>query len=91
MTVSLKLKPSGNSRILAGHPWVFGNECEQLLSTEHDGEVVRNVALPKDVFSAQAFTIVSRQIVWRRLSRDRVSLDETIFSWRPLQRALQTS
>jgi 23S rRNA (cytosine1962-C5)-methyltransferase len=40
MTVSLKLKSNGNSRVLAGHPWVFGNECEQLLPAEHDGEVV---------------------------------------------------
>ena len=38
MTASLKLKPNATSRVLAGHPWVFANECEALLPAEHDGE-----------------------------------------------------
>ena len=40
MAASLKLKMNANSRVLAGHPWVFANECEALLPVEHDGEVV---------------------------------------------------
>ncbi len=82
MIVSLKLKPNANSRVLAGHPWVFGNECEQILPAENDGEVVecrdsRGRFLGTGIYNSKS------QIVWRRLSRERVSLDETF-----LRRAL---
>ncbi len=75
MTVSLKLKPNANSRALRGHPWVFANECEALLPAEHDGEVVEcrdraNRLLGTGIYNSKS------QIVWRRLSRERVALDE---------------
>jgi 23S rRNA (cytosine1962-C5)-methyltransferase len=75
MSVSLKLKPNANSRVLGGHPWVFGNECEALLPAEHDGEVVEcrdrtNRFLGTGIYNSKS------QIVWRRLSRDRIALDE---------------
>jgi 23S rRNA (cytosine1962-C5)-methyltransferase len=74
MSVSLKLKPNATSRVLAGHPWVFANECEALLPAEHDGEVVEcrdraNRFLGTGVYNSKS------QIVWRRLSRERVALD----------------
>jgi 23S rRNA (cytosine1962-C5)-methyltransferase len=86
MSVSLKLKPNANSRVLAGHPWVFANECEALLPVEHDGEVVecRDRAgrfLGTGIYNSKS------QIVWRRLSRDRVTLDEA-FLRSALERAL---
>ena len=75
MSASLKLKPNANSRVLSGHPWVFANECETLLPAEHDGEVVEcrdrtNRFLGTGIYNSKS------QIVWRRLSRDRVTLDE---------------
>jgi len=75
MAASLKLKMNANSRVLAGHPWVFANECEALLPVEHDGEVVEcrdrtGRLLGTGIYNAKS------QIVWRRLSRDRVALDE---------------
>jgi 23S rRNA (cytosine1962-C5)-methyltransferase len=75
MSVSLKLKPNANSRVLTGHPWVFANECEALLPATHDGEVVEcrdrsGRFLGNGIYNSKS------QIVWRRLSRERVTLDE---------------
>jgi 23S rRNA (cytosine1962-C5)-methyltransferase len=74
MSASLKLKPNANSRVLGGHPWVFANECEALLPASHDGEVVEcrdraNRFIGTGIYNSQS------QIVWRRLSRERVGLD----------------
>src|SRR5882724_6745660 len=76
MIVSLKLKPNANARVRSGHPWVFGNECEQLLPAEHDGEVIecrdgKGRLLGTGIYNSKS------QIVWRRLSRERVALDES--------------
>ena len=75
VSVSLKLKPNAMSRVLDGHPWVFGNECEALLPAAHDGAVVecRDRAgrfLGSGIYNSKS------QIVWRRLSRERIELDE---------------
>ncbi len=83
---SLKLKANARARILAGHPWVFGNEVETLLSSEFDGEVVecRDRAgrpLGSGIYNSQS------QIIWRRLSRERVALDENYLR-SALQRAV---
>jgi 23S rRNA (cytosine1962-C5)-methyltransferase len=74
MSASLKLKPNANSRVLGGHPWVFGNECEALLPAEHDGEVVECRDRTGRFLGTGIYNSKS-QIVWRRLSRDRVELD----------------
>jgi 23S rRNA (cytosine1962-C5)-methyltransferase len=71
---ALKLKPNVRARALTGHPWVFVNEVEALLPAEHDGEVVecRDRAarfLGTGIYNSRS------QIVWRRLSRERVALD----------------
>jgi 23S rRNA (cytosine1962-C5)-methyltransferase len=71
---SLKLRPNIRSRVSNGHPWVFGNEVESLLPAELDGEVVecrdRNGRfLGSGIYNSKS------QIVWRRLSRERVTLD----------------
>ncbi len=87
MSASLKLKSNANSRVLAGHPWVFGNECEQLLPADHDGEVVE-CRDAKGRFLGTGIYNGKSQIVWRRLSRDRVSLDEAYLSG-ALQRAVE--
>src|SRR3954469_22540598 len=74
MSASLKLKPNANSRVLAGHPWVFANECEALLPAEHDGEVVECRDRNGRLLGTGIYNSKS-QIVWRRLGRDRVTLD----------------
>lgn len=76
MTASLKLKPNATSRVLTGHPWVFANECEALLPAEHDGEVVECRDRTGRFLGTGIYNSKS-QIVWRRLSRDRVTLDES--------------
>src|SRR5688572_10443287 len=75
MPASLKLKPNATSRVLAGHPWVFANECEVLLLAEHDGELVECRDRTGRFLGIGIYNSKS-QIVWRRLSRDRVELDE---------------
>src|SRR4051812_21154034 len=70
----LKLKPNAKARVLLGHPWVFVNEVESLLPPEHDGEVVEGRDRTGRLIGTGIYNSKS-QIVWRRLSRDRVVLD----------------
>lgn len=72
---SLKLKANAKSRVLTGHPWVFANEVETLLPAANDGAVVecRDRAgrfLGSGIYNSKS------QIIWRRLSTQRVTLDE---------------
>ena len=72
---AFKLKANANSRVLSGHPWVFANEVEAPLPQECDGEVVEC----RDRMGRLLGTGICNgrsQIVWRRLSRERVALDE---------------
>jgi 23S rRNA (cytosine1962-C5)-methyltransferase len=83
---AFKLKANANSRVLSGHPWVFANEVESLLPPECDGEVVEcrdrtGRLLGTGICNGRS------QIVWRRLSRDRVELDEA-YILGALERAL---
>ena len=71
---SLKLKPNARPRVLAGHPWVFVNEVEALLPIEHNGEVVECRDRTGRFLGTGIYNSKS-QICWRRLSRDRVTLD----------------
>jgi 23S rRNA (cytosine1962-C5)-methyltransferase len=69
-----KLKANANSRVLSGHPWVFANEVEAPLPPECDGEVVEcrdrtGRLLGWGICNGRS------QIVWRRLSREKVVLD----------------
>jgi 23S rRNA (cytosine1962-C5)-methyltransferase len=75
MSVSLKLKPNAKARVLHGHPWVFANEVEALLSAAHDGAVVecRDRA---DRFLGSGIYNSKSMIVWRRFSRERAVLDD---------------
>jgi len=75
VTEILKLKPNANSRVLQGHPWVFGNECETLLPPEQDGQVVECRDRTGRFLGTGIYNSHS-QIVWRRLSKERVTLDE---------------
>ncbi len=74
MIPSLKLRPNAKARVLEGHPWVFGNECEALLPAEHDGEVVECRDRTGRFVGSGIYNSKS-QIVWRRLSREHVTLD----------------
>jgi len=75
MNASLKLKPNATARVLAGHPWVFANECEALLAGENDGGTVECRDRSGRLLGTGIYNSKS-QIVWRRLSRERVVLDE---------------
>jgi len=70
----LKLKANARARVLTGHPWVFANEVEALVPPEYDGEVVECRDRTGRFIGTGIYNSKS-QIVWRRLSRDRVSLD----------------
>ena len=76
MSATLKLKPNVKARGLSGHPWVFANEVEALLPSEHDGELVECRDRTGRFIGVGLYNSKS-QIIWRRLSRDRVALDET--------------
>ena len=74
-----KLRANANARVLSGHPWVFANEVEEALPPECDGAVVecRDRAgrlLGTGICNGRS------QIVWRRLSRERVALDQAYLS-----------
>ena len=70
---SLKLKPNVRSRVLSGHPWVFANEVVGLLPPDCDGQVVECRDRTGRFLGSGLYNGKS-QIVWRRLSRDSVSL-----------------
>lgn len=70
----LKLRPNVRPRALQGHPWVFTNEVEAPLAPEFDGEVVE-CRDRTGRFIGTGIHNSRSQIVWRRLSRDRVTLD----------------
>jgi 23S rRNA (cytosine1962-C5)-methyltransferase len=76
VTDFLKLKPNAKGRVLSGHPWVFANEVEALLPVEKDGEMVECRDRAGRLLGTGIYNSRS-QIVWRRLSRDRVALDGT--------------
>lgn len=72
---SLKLKSNVRARVLTGHPWVFANEVEQLAAPVFDGQVVECRDRTGRLLGTGIYNSRS-QIVWRRLSRERVTLDE---------------
>ena len=75
----LKLKANAKPRVLAGHPWVFANEVEALLGPDMDGRVVECRDRTGRFLGSGIYNSKS-QIIWRRLSRDRVLLDENYFT-----------
>ena len=72
---ALRLKPNVRARALAGHPWVFANEVVSLLPAGQNGDVVECRDRTGRCLGVGIYNGCS-QIVWRRLSRERVSLDE---------------
>jgi len=71
----LKLKSNVRARVLTGHPWVFTNEVESLVDSSFDGEVVEcrdrtGRPLGSGIYNSRS------QIIWRRLARERVTLDQ---------------
>lgn len=83
---ALKLRANARGRVLTGHPWVFANEVESLLPPAQDGEVVECRDRTGRLLGTGIYNSKS-QIVWRRLSRDRVTLDAA-FLRGALERAL---
>jgi len=83
---SLKLRANARARILSGHPWVFANEVEQLLPQELDGELVECRDRNGRFLGCGLYNSRS-QIIFRRLSRERVALDDAYLE-SALRRAL---
>jgi Predicted SAM-dependent methyltransferases len=83
---SLKLKSNARARVLSGHPWVFGNEVEALAPSELDGEVIELRDRAGRFLGVGIYNSKS-QIVWRRIGRERVALDEA-FVRNAIERAL---
>src|SRR5947209_18853256 len=75
MAPSLQLKANAKPRVIHGHPWVFANEVEALLPAALDGETVECTDRTGRFIGTGIYNSRS-QIVWRRLDRNRVSLDE---------------
>ncbi|MCF3648523.1 class I SAM-dependent rRNA methyltransferase [Synoicihabitans lomoniglobus] len=70
----IKLKANAKGRVLAGHPWIFANEVEELLAADYDGQVVeardrRGRMLGSGIYNSRS------QIIWRRLAAGSISLD----------------
>jgi 23S rRNA (cytosine1962-C5)-methyltransferase len=83
---ALRLKHNAAARALHGHPWIFGNELEALVSEEYDGTAVecrdaRGRFLGSGIYNSRS------QIAWRRFSRDHAAFD-AVFIRGALQRAI---
>jgi 23S rRNA (cytosine1962-C5)-methyltransferase len=68
---SIKLVSGRKPRVLQGHPWIFGSEVQRLLAPDLDGTVVSardamGRPLGVGIYNGQS------QIVWRRLSTDKI-------------------
>ena len=71
---TLKLKANVKPRVVQGHPWVFANEIEALIGAEHDGTAIECRDRTGRFIGTGIYNSKS-QIVWRRLSRNRITLD----------------
>lgn len=71
---TLKLKANVKPRVVQGHPWVFANEIESLIGAEHDGTAIECRDRTGRFIGTGIYNSKS-QIVWRRLSRNRITLD----------------
>ncbi len=71
---ALKLKANVKPRVVQGHPWVFTNEIEALIGAEHDGTAIECRDRTGRFIGTGIYNSKS-QIVWRRLSRNRITLD----------------
>lgn len=78
---SLKLAPGRQPRVLSGHPWIYANEVQKLLSPNHDGTAV-TARDPTGRPLGIGFYNSHSQIVWRRLSREPCELTPTFFRQR---------
>jgi 23S rRNA (cytosine1962-C5)-methyltransferase len=74
---ALKLKPSGRHRILRGHPWVFGNEVEEVPECESD---LAHLYTSKGTLLGTGVYNPKSQIVFRRISRQITELNEKFLS-----------
>ncbi|HQU09094.1 MAG: hypothetical protein B7X06_02610, partial [Verrucomicrobia bacterium 21-51-4] len=74
----LTLMRGSRARALAGHPWVYANEIQTRLPAELDGSCVelktaRGFSLGSGIYNSQS------QIIWRKLSSDKIELNEAFF------------
>jgi 23S rRNA (cytosine1962-C5)-methyltransferase len=77
--LELRLKKRISSRVLDGHPWIFGNEVEAVDEQAAPGDIV-DVLTPDKKFVGRAYFNPKSQIVARILTRQPgVQIDATFF------------
>jgi 23S rRNA (cytosine1962-C5)-methyltransferase len=79
------LAPGRQQRLLAGHPWIFGNEIERSLGRPHPGDIV-DVADARGAFLGRGYYNPRSQIVVRLLTRRDEPIDAA-FIQRRIERA----
>lgn len=71
---SLKLKPGRRARVLRGHAWIYATEVQALPDATHDGGTME-ARDGEGRFLGVGIVNTRSQIVWRRISREKVELD----------------
>jgi len=72
------VKPGEADRIIAGHPWVYGNSIQRITSPPTDGEVV-HVKDHRARFLGTGIYNSRSKIVIRMIDHDRAELDRAFF------------
>jgi 23S rRNA (cytosine1962-C5)-methyltransferase len=72
------LKPTRESRVRGGHPWVFSSDVIDVQGTFEPGDVV-DVYSSKDTFMGRAFYNPASQIALRMLTHRDEKIDEAFF------------
>ena len=77
-TPTVIVKPGEADRIIAGHPWVYGNSIQRITSPPTDGEVV-HVKDHRARFLGTGIYNSRSKIVIRMIDHDRAELDRAFF------------
>lgn len=83
---TLRLKPGGRSKALAGHPWILKSEIETELGQEWSGQSVGATGQQGQLMGT-GFYREGARVAWRRFRKDEGDFDED-FVAKALQAAL---
>ena len=81
---TVRLKPGEQTRILAGHPWIYRNELEGWPPSVVPGDLV-DVSDSRGRFLGRGYLNPRSTICIRLLARERVPIDQAFFTTRLLQ------
>ena len=71
---TLRLKPGGRSKALAGHPWILKSEIETELGQEWSGQSVRATGQQGQLMGT-GFYCEGARVAWRRFRKDEGDFD----------------